>query len=162
MSRYPLMKFSGRLIITLIFAGLSFPAFSEITLNTKKGLVESAIQAQKMAYAPYSNYFVGAAFLTKQGETIQASNVENASYGLTSCAERNAIFKAVTDGKKDFIAVAVVTKDGGFPCGACRQVLNEFSPNILVIVANLQGKIINERKLNELLPDAFGPQNLQK
>lgn len=126
----------------------------------KENLVQAAIKAQSFAYAPYSNYFVGAALLTKQGEIITASNVENASYGLGSCAERNVIFKAVTEGKKEFTAIAVVTKDGGFSCGACRQVLNEFSPNILVIVANNAGEILKEAHLNELLPHAFGPINL--
>lgn len=137
-------------------------AIVEVDMTMKKNLVEAALKARSLAYAPYSNYFVGAALLTKEGEIISASNVENASYGLSSCAERNAIFKAVTEGKKEFSAIAVVTKDGGFSCGACRQVLNEFSPNILIIVVNENGEILNEAKLNELLPHAFGPGNFGK
>ena len=78
------------------------------------------------------------------------------------CAERNAVFKAVSEGKKEFTAIAVVTKDGGFSCGACRQVLNEFSPNILLIVAKDNSEIVKEIQLNEILPYAFGPATMGK
>jgi cytidine deaminase len=128
----------------------------------KKILVAAAIEAQKLAYCPYSNYPVGAAILTAQGEIITGNNVENASYGLCICAERNTVFKAVSEGKKEFTAIAVVTKDGGFSCGACRQVLNEFSPNMLLIVAKDNGEIVAEVVLTELLPYAFGPANMGK
>jgi len=152
------------IVIILPLATLSHPVIAEVNMdiNIKRNLVTAAIKAQSLAYAPYSNYFVGAALLTKQGQIISASNVENASYGLSICAERNAVFKAVTDGKQEFIAIAVVTKDGGFSCGACRQVLNEFNPKILLIVANDDGEILKEAKLDELLPYAFGPANLGK
>ncbi len=150
------------IILSLFSLGHSVIAEVSMDINIKRNLVAAAIKAQSLAYAPYSNYFVGAALLTRQGEIISASNVENASYGLSICAERNAVFKAVTDGKQEFIAIAVVAKDGGFSCGACRQVLNEFNPNMLVIVANNDSEILKEAKLNELLPHAFGPANLGK
>lgn len=150
------------LVLTLV--SLTRLAIGESDMNSsiKKNLVAAAIKARSLAYAPYSHYFVGAALLTKQEEIVSGSNVENASYGLSLCAERTAIFKAVTNGQREFTAIAVVTKDGGFSCGACRQVLNEFNPNILVIVANGEGKILKEANLNELLPYAFGPTNLKK
>jgi cytidine deaminase len=127
----------------------------------KKDLIAAAVTARTLAYAPYSKYLVGAALITKQGEIITGSNVENASYGLTSCAERNAVFKAVTEGKTEFTAIAIVTKDGGLPCGACRQVLNEFSPDMQVIIAHEHGAVLQEVNLSELLPYAFGPTNLR-
>ena len=124
-------------------------------------LLRVAGQAQKMAYAPYSQFAVGAALLAADGTIYAGCNVENASYGLTICAERNAIAHAVLCGAKQFVAVAVVTDNGVTPCGACRQVLAEFGPRMTVIVADTRG---NRRiyALAELLPDAFGPGHLQK
>ena len=118
-----------------------------------------ADQARKMAYAPYSGFAVGAALLATDGAIYAGCNVENASYGLTICAERNAIAHAVACGAQQFTAVAVVTENGVTPCGACRQVLAEFGPRMTVIVADTRG---NRRiyALAELLPDAFGPANL--
>lgn len=149
-------------LIIVLSLGANFPAIAMVDVNIKKNLVAAAIEAQKLAYCPYSNYPVGAAILTKQGDIISASNVENASYGLCICAERNTVFKAVSEGNREFTAIAVVTKDGGFSCGACRQVLNEFSPNILLIVAKDNGEIVKELQLNEILPYAFGPVNMGK
>ena len=122
-------------------------------------LVAAAAQAQKMAYAPYSRFPVGAALLAADGAIYAGCNVENASYGLTICAERNALAHAVLCGAKQFIAVAVVTENGVTPCGACRQVLAEFGPGMTVIVADTRG---NQQvySLAGLLPDAFGPANL--
>ena len=122
-------------------------------------LLRVADQAQKMAYAPYSGFAVGAALLAADGAIYAGCNVENASYGLTICAERNAIAHAVLCGARQFTAVAVVTDNGVTPCGACRQVLAEFGPRMTVIVADTRG---NRRiySLAELLPDAFGPANL--
>ncbi len=157
----PRLKSFWYLIIVLLL-GSVFPAIAKDDIDVNKNLVAAAIEAQKLAYCPYSNYPVGAAILTKHGEIISASNVENASYGLCICAERNAVFKAVSEGKKEFTAIAVVTKDGGFSCGACRQVINEFSPNILLIVAKDNGEIVKEIQLNEILPYAFGPANMGK
>jgi cytidine deaminase len=124
-------------------------------------LLRVAEQAQKMAYAPYSQFAVGAALLAADGKIYAGCNVENASYGLTICAERNAIAHAVLCGARQFTAVAVVTENGVTPCGACRQVLAEFGPRMTVIVADRRG---NRRiyALAELLPDAFGPGHLQK
>jgi cytidine deaminase len=124
----------------------------------KKQLVRAAIQARERAVAPYSKFKVGAALLTKSGEVISGANVESASYGLTCCAERVALFKALTDGKKDFIAVAVVARapGGPMPCGACRQLLAEYAPAAKVWVADsrVPGKI-REFRVRELLPSAF-------
>jgi len=124
-------------------------------------LLKAAEQAQKMAYAPYSRFAVGAALLAADGTIYTGCNVENASYGLGICAERNALAHAVASGARQFTAVAVVSDNGVTPCGACRQVLAEFAPEMAVIVADTDG---NRRvfSLSELLPDAFGPDHLQK
>jgi cytidine deaminase len=129
--------------------------------NVKQSLVHQASEARLKAYAPYSRYLVGAAALTSDGKVFSGFNIENASYGLTCCAERVAIFKAISEGCQDIITIAVVTKDGGFPCGACRQVLNEFNPKMIVIVSDEAGRFIKETTLDALLPNAFGPQNLE-
>ncbi len=122
-------------------------------------LVGEAQVAQATAYAPYSHFAVGAALLACGGAVYSGCNVENASYGLGICAERNAVAHAVRCGDRAFEAVAVVTENGVTPCGACRQVLAEFGPNMLVIVADAAG---NQRRyrLSELLPDAFVPEQL--
>jgi cytidine deaminase len=121
-------------------------------------LVAAAARARKGSVSPYSRFKVGAALLTKSGEIIGGANVESASYGLTCCAERVALFKALTDGKKRFVAVAVVARcDGGpMPCGACRQLLAEYAPDAEVFVADSRapGKI-REFTVRELLPAAF-------
>lgn len=123
-------------------------------------LVAAATLARTKAYVPYSGYAVGAALQTANGRTFIGCNVENASYGLGVCAERNAVFQAVAHGEREIQVVAVVTENGVTPCGACRQVLAEFGPEMTVIVADVAG---NQRiyALSELLPDAFGPQHLQ-
>lgn len=126
-----------------------------IMLKNKSKLVKAAIKASFKSYSPYSNYKVGAAVLTANNKIFTGTNIENASYGLTLCAERVAVFKAVSDGFKKISAIAVATKDGAFPCGACRQVLYEFGPDMIVIVADFNGNIIKEINLKNLLPDAF-------
>ena len=98
---------------------------------TPDALIAKAVEVRRKAHAPYSKYLVGAALLAKDGRVFVGCNVENASYGLTCCAERNAVFAAVAAGAKKFVAVAVVTANGGSPCGACRQVLREFGPKLL-------------------------------
>ena len=121
-------------------------------------LVGAAVAARKRAVAPYSKFKVGAALLTKSGDIIAGANVESASYGLTCCAERIALFKALTDGAKDFIAVAVVARcpGGPMPCGACRQLLAEYAPGASVFVADSADlKNIREFTVRELLPLAF-------
>jgi cytidine deaminase len=123
-------------------------------------LINSAIQAQEKTYSPYSHYPVGAAIITDEGKVFLGTNIENASYGLTICAERSAVFNAVTSGEKNIQAIAIVTKNGGLPCGACRQVLNEFNPEMIVLISDTNKTIIKEYKLSELLLDGFGPKNL--
>lgn len=120
-------------------------------------LIARATLAQSYAYAPYSEYPVGAALLTRSGRVYLGANVENAAYSLTVCAERVAVFKAVSEGERDFDALAVITINGGSPCGACRQVMSEFAPNMSVFIADAEG---NYRRTNvvELLPDHFGPE----
>src|SRR5882724_10500453 len=105
---------------------------------TKDDLIAAAAKARQRAVAPYSRFKVGAALLTKGGEIIVGANVESASYGLTCCAERIALFKALTGGKKDFVAVAVVARcdEGPMPCGACRQLLREYAPDAKVFIAD--------------------------
>lgn len=122
-------------------------------------LLQQAIAARAYAYAPYSHYKVGAALLTRGGKVYTGCNIENAAYGPANCAERTAIFKAVSEGKLDFEAIAVVTSNGGAPCGVCRQVMREFAPNLTVIVGDLAGnyQVFN---LPDLLPHSFGPENL--
>lgn len=126
-----------------------------------KPLIAEAIEAAKRAYIPYSNYPVGAALLTTDGKIYRGCNVENAAYGCTICAERTAILKAVSEGDREFEAIAVVTNNGGSPCGPCRQVMREFAPNLTVIIADIQG---NARvcTLTDLLPDSFGPEKLNQ
>jgi len=125
-----------------------------------KELLQKAREAQEKAYAPYSGYPVGAALLTQSGRLYTGANVENASYGLSVCAERVAAFKAVTDGEREFEAIAVVTQNGVTPCGACRQVLSEFGPRMRVLVADAQGRQ-REYILSDLIPDAFTPADLK-
>lgn len=125
-------------------------------------LIEQAIKARESAYVPYSKFKVGAALLTKDGQTILGCNIENASYGLTNCAERTAVFKAVSEGIYNFEAIAVVGDTDGpvSPCGACRQVLAEFcEPNMKVYLTNLKGDV-QETTVSELLPGAFTTEDL--
>jgi len=124
----------------------------------KAALIKAAAHARQRAVAPYSRFLVGAAFLTRRGEVITGANVESASYGLTCCAERVALFKALTAGKKNFIAVAVVArvKGGAMPCGACRQLLAEYAPDAHVFVADSRAlRRVREFNVSELLPGAF-------
>jgi len=113
-------------------------------ITSDKRLIQSAVKAKEKAYAPYSGFRVGASILTKSGKIYTGCNVENASYSLTICAERVAVFKAVSDGEIDFktIAIAFDSEKFIYPCGACRQVLAEFSPNINIILVNVNGKTV--------------------
>jgi cytidine deaminase len=123
-------------------------------------LVSEAVQAQEKAYARYSGYPVGAALQTHSGEIFRGANVENAVYPLTICAERSAVVSAVSSGYQKFDAIAVVTRDGGTPCGSCRQVLAEFGLDIVVVIADNEGKVHQVTTVEDLLPSSFGPQNL--
>ncbi len=127
---------------------------------TDEKLIQEAMEVRVNSYSPYSRFPVSAALLTESGRVFTGVNVENASYGLTMCAERVAIGTAVAAGEKTFQAIAVIVKGGGSPCGACRQVLNEFAPNLRVLMADEMGNLIRERTLAELLPEAFGPHSL--
>lgn len=122
-------------------------------------LLRQAIEARANAYTPYSNYKVGAALLTKSGQVYQGCNIENAAYTPSVCAERTAIFKAVSEGERDFEAIAVVTANKGAPCGVCRQVLREFAPNITIILGDVKGNY-ELLTLPDLLPHSFGPEDL--
>ncbi|MFB6491537.1 MAG: cytidine deaminase [Thermoproteus sp. AZ2] len=127
-------------------------------------LVEKAREALKNAYAPYSRFRVGAAVLTKSGRIYAGANVENASYGLTICAERVAVFKAVSEGDRDIEAVAVVVdgEEPVAPCGACRQVIAEFNPEATIIMATADGKKRVVVSLKELFPSPFTKKDLAR
>src|SRR5690606_13151928 len=119
--------------------------------RSTRALVDAAIAAAQNAYVPYSHYPVGAALRTADGTIFTGCNVENASYPATICAERTALVKAVSEGQRQFDAIAVITDTGGFPCGICRQVLFEFAPTLRVIIAKPDGIILHDLPLNELL-----------
>ena len=128
----------------------------------EKELIRRAVEARERAYAPYSKFAVGAALLAADGRIFTGCNVENASYGLTVCAERVAVFKAVSEGAREFKAIAIACgKKPCTPCGACRQVLYEFAPDILVIMTDAEGKEVKKAYLRELLPIGFGPSSLE-
>lgn len=132
-----------------------------LTDEMRSRLIQAAAEARQWAYAPYSNYAVGAALLTASGRIYDGVNVENAAYPTGICAERVAVFKAVSEGERDFVAIAVVTANAGSPCGSCRQVLAEFGLDIVVLIANLDGKVIKETSVARLLPGAFRPKDLR-
>lgn len=130
-----------------------------ISDSLREALIQAAMAARAQAYAPYSHYKVGAALLMPDGRIFTGVNVENASYGLTICAERTAVFKAVSEGYREFLAIAVATENAGSPCGACRQVLAEFAGDVPVWLVDAAGNG-RETTLYTLLPDHFGPQHL--
>ena len=135
---------------------------TESSVTTDELLVQAALRVRAFAYAPYSNFQVGCAVVGGSGQVFVGANVENASYGLTMCAERVAIFGAVAAGERSIVALAVVTGSESVtpPCGACRQVIVELGPDARILGANLQG----DRQIwtaGSLLPDAFGPRSLR-
>src|SRR5687768_4760862 len=131
-----------------------------LTQQEKQALIDLANTARQRAYVPYSMYPVGAALRTKSGRLYTGVNVENAAYPQTMCAERIAIFKAVSEGETEFEVIAVVTNNGGSPCGGCRQVMAEFGLDTIVLMADGNGKLTKESTVNELLPEAFTPKHL--
>jgi cytidine deaminase len=131
-----------------------------MTDEERHNLIEQANEARRYAYAPYSNYPVGAALRTKSGRVFTGINVENAAYPTSMCAERTAVFKAVSEGEHEFDAIAVVTDNGGSPCGSCRQVLAEFGQDTIVLIANGEGELLQETTVKDLLPGAFTPEHL--
>jgi cytidine deaminase len=122
-------------------------------------LLRLATEAREKSYSPYSHYKVGAALLTTSGKIYTGCNIENAAYTPSNCAERTAIFKAVSEGERDFAAIAIMTSNGVAPCGVCRQVMREFAPDLTIIMGDTQGhyRVVT---LQDLLPDSFGPENL--
>ena len=132
-----------------------------------KTLIKSAIEVRKMSYAPYSNFKVGAALLTKTGKIYTGCNIENAAYTPTNCAERTAFFKAVSEGEREFEAIAIVggandnPEEYVYPCGVCRQVMMEFcNPKEFKIIVAISEDNYVEKTLEELFPNGFGPESL--
>ncbi len=139
----------------------------EVTILDNQQLIKEAIIARKSAYAPYSNFKVGAALLSKSGKLYHGCNIENAAYGPSNCAERTAFFKAVSEGEREFTSIAIIGGyDSGiegyaFPCGVCRQVMMEFcDPKEFVIITAKSEDEFKLYSLNELLPEGFGPASL--
>jgi cytidine deaminase len=125
-------------------------------------LVTAARAARRNAYVPYSHYAVGAAVLAKSGKVYTGCNVENAAYPTSLCAERVAIFKAVSEGERELIALAVVTSNVGSPCGACRQVFSEFAEDdAVILLATARGNWRKKFTMKQILPDRFGPEHLK-
>jgi len=124
-------------------------------------MMREAEDARRQSYSPYSHFAVGAALLTRDGRIITGTNIENASYGLAVCAERVALWKAVSEGTREFVAIAIAAEPGSAasPCGACRQVLHEFAPGLWVTWRDTNGRIVG-RKLDELLASPFTPAEL--
>ena len=141
-----------------------------MTENQIKKLIETAIEARKKSYSPYSHYRVGAALLTSDGHMFSGCNIENAAYTPTNCAERTAFFKAVSEGVRDFTAIAIVGSPEGdeitqysYPCGVCRQVMMEFcDPEVFQVIVARSAEEYEIRTLKEFLPEGFGPANLDQ
>jgi cytidine deaminase len=134
----------------------------QLTDEERRSLIDLAGEARRRAYAPYSNYFVGAAVRTRSGRIFTGCNVESAAYPTGMCAERVAIFKAVSEGEREFDVIAVVTSNGGSPCGGCRQVMAEFGLETVVLIADGEGRLVEEITVGGLLPGAFTPESLKK
>lgn len=133
-----------------------------LTDEKRQTLIEEALKVRLNAYAPYSGYQVGAALLSKSGKIYLGVNVENAAYPDSICAERAAIFSAVSAGEREFDAIAVATRNGGTPCGSCRQVMSEFGLDIEVLLVDESGSLIRQDTVRDLLPGAFLPQDLEE
>jgi len=133
-----------------------------LTDQERQFLIDVANEARRRAYVPYSNYPVGAALRTKSGRIFTGVNVENAAYPTTMCAERVAVFKAVSEGEREFDVISVVTPNGGSPCGGCRQVLAEFGAEIIVLIADGDGHLLKQTTVADLLPGAFTADHLKQ
>lgn len=125
-----------------------------------QALIQAALEARQRAYVPYSHYMVGAALQTASGQVYTGCNVENAAYPTCMCAERVAIYKAVSEGEKQFAAIVVATENGGTPCGSCRQVLAEFGLDTIVVIVDGGGAVRQQTTVRDLLPGAFQPSDL--
>jgi cytidine deaminase len=131
-----------------------------LTDDDRKFLLDLANEARRRAYAPYSGYKVGSALRTQSGRIFTGVNVESAAYPTTMCAERIAVYKAVSEGELEFEVISVVTDNGGSPCGGCRQVLAEFGLDTIVLIGDGTGKLLKETTVGKLLPGAFTPKDL--
>lgn len=131
-----------------------------IEATLRKKLIDLALQARQWSYSPYSHYAVGATLITASGKIYDGVNIENSAFPTSICAERVAIFKAVSEGEREFDAIVVATENGGSPCGSCRQVMAEFGMDIQIIVVDASGKVHMDTTLAELLPEAFTPNDL--
>ncbi len=125
-----------------------------------QALIDLANEARRRSYAPYSKYRVGAALRTRSGRIFTGVNVENAAYPSSICAERTAVFKAVSEGEREYEIIAVVSDNGGSPCGGCRQVLAEFGLDTIVLLADGKGRMLQQTTVRDLLPDAFTGEKL--
>jgi cytidine deaminase len=135
---------------------------TRLSAEDRKFLLELANEARRRAYAPYSGYKVGSALRTKSGRIFTGVNVESAAYPQTMCAERVAVYKAVSEGEREFEVISVVTDNGGTPCGGCRQVLAEFGLDTIVLIGDGNGKLLQETTVGKLLPGAFTPKDLPR
>jgi cytidine deaminase len=134
---------------------------SDTLSEAEAELAVRAAEARQRAYAPYSGYAVGAALCTPSGEIYTGVNVENAAYPDSLCAERVAIVKAVSEGHRAFVRLAVSTANGGTPCGSCRQVMTEFGLDAVVLIVDGHGALVQRTTVRALLPDSFGPEKLR-
>lgn len=123
-------------------------------------LIQRALAARDRAYAPYSRYRVGAALLTESELIFEGVNVENAAFPSGICAERAAVFSAVSAGQKSYKIMIIASENGGSPCGACRQVIREFAPDLRLVMVDQTGEIVLDTNLEDLLPHSFGPEHL--
>ncbi len=130
--------------------------------SERQSLINLANQVRQYCYVPYSKYRVGAALRTKSGRIFTGVNVESAAYPTTMCAERVAVFKAVSEGEREFEVIALVTDNGGSPCGGCRQVMAEFGLDTVVLIGDGEGRLVEETTVGKLLPLAFTPEHLEK
>lgn len=135
---------------------------AELTDVERRALIDLANEARRRAYASYSLYPVGAALRTASGRIFTGCNIENAASPTSMCAERVAIFKAVSEGEMDLEVLALVTPNGGTPCGSCRQVMVEFNPDMLVLIADGEGRLVQETTVAGLLPGAFTRKDMMK
>ena len=148
-------KFSYGRTLTFINGAKNLSLIT-LTTEARQRLIDAALTARQAAYAPYSKFMVGAAVLADSGDIFSGCNVENASYGLTICAERSAVFTAVGTGSQKLMAVAIATAGGHYPCGACRQVLAEFADDMPVLLVDTENSTqVNELSLKSLLPGKF-------
>jgi len=133
---------------------------TRLSERERQALIDLANQARRHAYVPYSHYPVGAALRARTGRVFTGVNVENAAYPSGMCAERVALFKAVSEGERAFDVIAVVTANGGPPCGGCRQVLSEFGTDMIVLIGDGEGHLVDQTTVADLLPGAFAADHL--